>query len=832
MQSGYELQVAKDVMFTRSVEESGFVETGMPYLAPWPAKALRSREIRWWRVRVHTDLGWTSWSNPARVEASLLTHEDWVAQPITPLSNQRRVERSSVPYLRREFTLDEECVKARLYVTALGIHDIHINGRSVSEDLLEPGWTVYPGRHLFSSYDVTALIAQGDNAISSAVGDGWWRGELAWMKRRAIYGDTTALLAQLEIETVAGRRLTIATDRSWRGGYGGLKQAELYDGCKLDLRAEPRGWRMPKFDDSDWEEVATLDLPMVLEARTFPGVQIVKRFPPATVVHDGDLIRIDAGQNLSGFLSIRVDGPADATITVRHAELLDDEGRLHTAPLRNAKATDHFILNGTGEATLFPLFTFHGFRHAELEISPGVKIVAIEVIVAGTALDYRGDFECSDPAVNKLFHNTVWSQRGNFLALPTDCPQRDERLGWTGDIQVFAETACLNANCRTFLASWLKDLELEQRHDGCVPATVPNVIQGHHFEYGGVGWGDAATLVPWMLYTAYGDMSVLRRQYGSMKRWVDYGLSRRDLTGCWTGDFQLGDWLDPGAPSDQPHKATTDSDFIATAFLSFSAGRLAQVAALIGFDEDAKVYALRSKQVSQAAWTRWSEQVLNSQTGCAISIMFNIAPEKLHLSIGTKLAELVEQNGNRVATGFLGTPLILPALTRTSQTEAAFALLLNRDCPGWLYQVDRGATTMWERWDAVREDGSLHRGDMSTAQGATMISYNHYAYGAVSAWLYNSVAGIAADEMVPAYGHTIFAPQLGGALMSARASVQSPYGLTRIEWKKTAKQCVVHIDVPPGATGSFITPPGYEMLEPSSVLLDSGTHTIFLDQQG
>ncbi len=826
LQVAYQIEVAADAAFTESVADSGVVSSESPFLAPWPAAPLASRERRWWRVRVQTDKGWTRWSEAAAVEATLLRPEDWIARPISPISNKGRIERGPAPLLRREFALAGECRRARLYVTALGVHDVQINAVPVGNDLLEPGWTAYRGRHLFATYDVTSLLRSGGNVISSALGEGWWRGELTWMKRRGCYGDTTALLAQLEIETLEGERIVIATDETWRGGYGGLGLAELYDGADFDERLEPSGWRSAGFDDSGWEPVVVLDRPATLEPRAMPGVQVLQVVPPHSVTRDGNRIQVDAGQNLAGYLRLQVHGGNGARVIVRHAEVLDDAGRLHTAALRNARATDSYILAGESQTILEPRFTFHGFRYAEIELSGDVAIDSIGIVVIGSALSYAGTFECSDAALNRLFANTVWSQRGNFLALPTDCPQRDERLGWSGDIQVFAETASLHADSRTFLASWLKDLALQQRRDGCVPSTVPNVIGGHEFEYGGVGWGDAATIVPWTLFVTYGDRDVLARQYSSMRAWVDYGASRRDADGVWrSDDLQLGDWLDPGAPPDRPFAATTNSAFIATAFLACSAGIVARTADVLGFADDAVTYRELSQAVRGAAWRRWHGTASTTQTGCAIAIMFDIAPEAQHRAIGAALAALVERNRGRIATGFLGTPLVLPALARTGQFEAAYRLLQNRECPGWLYQVERGATTMWERWDAVLPDGRLHKGEMQADEGATMTSFNHYAYGCVAAWLYRTVAGIAPDR--PGFSHVVFAPRPGGGLTHASASVSTAFGKTSIAWALTNAEMRVAIELPAGATGDFRAPAGYVLATGGrSRALASGAHRI------
>jgi alpha-L-rhamnosidase len=804
--TGYEIQVtAEPTLDIDVVETSGVVASPSPLYATWPAAPLHSRQVRWWRVRVRTDRGLTAWSEPARVEAALLDPADWVARPVTLASDIGRATAGPVPLLRREFDLDATVASARLYVTALGVHDVAINGHPVSNELLEPGWQSYHHRLLYASYDVTDLLTDGRNAISAAVGDGWYRGTLTWLETRNVYGDVNALLAQLEMRLVDGRAVTVATDSRWRAATGAVRAADLYDGADVDLRLEQPGWRLPGFDDASWQPVTELDLPARLEQRTMPPVRVVAtRLPTTEPNADGNLL-VDAGQNLAGYLRIRVRGPAGSTVTVRHAEVLDADGRLHTAALRKARATDTYVLADDEPVVLEPAFTFHGFRYAEIATSPGVSVDMVEVAVVASDLTPTGEFECSDERVNQLFRNVTWSQRGNFLALPTDCPQRDERLGWTGDIMVFTPTAAANADARAFLANWLVDLAHEQRADGNVPSVVPNVIQGHQFEYGGVGWGDAATVVPWRLYEAYGDVDVLRRQYPSMTAWVDWGASRRGEDGTWIGDFQLGDWLDPGAPPDEPEKATTNSDFIATAYLSYSAGLVARTAALLD-DDKAAAYAELRDHAAAAAWSRWSDHAITTQAGCAIALQLGIAPPAQRQHVADALAALVRASDGRIATGFLGTPLILPALTSGGHVEEAYRLLLNTDCPGWLYQVLHGATTTWERWDAIQPDGSIHAGEMASGEGG-MLSFNHYAYGAVAEWLYRSVAGLAPDPDDPGYATVVMAPVPGGGLSHARARIRTPYGPASTAWTLDGGVLAVDLEIPPGARGRFVAPP-------------------------
>ncbi|WP_197717395.1 alpha-L-rhamnosidase [Glycomyces terrestris] len=786
----YTVEAAADAAFDEVIAS---LTTERTFDVPLPGPALASREVRWWRVRA---VGEEEWSEPCRVEAALLEAGDWTARPVTVPAAP-----DAVPLLRREFALPQGILSARLYVTALGLHQTWINGALVSEDLLEPGWTEYRDRLLYATYDVTGLLAEGRNAIGAAVADGWYRGPLGWFGRSAWYGDRTALLAQLEVETVDGC-VVVGTDETWRGGTGAVASAGLYAGCTTDLRNEPRGWREPGFDDRDWAAATTLDLPAGLEHRSMPAVRAVRTWP-VEVVADGRL-RLDTGQNLAGYLRVTATGPAGAEITVRHAEVLDDQGELHTAPLRSAASVDRYTLDG-GRAVLEPVFTFHGFRYAEITADPEVRIDGVEAVAISSDLRRTGRFSCSDERVNRLYDNVIWSQMDNFVSIPTDCPQRDERLGWTGDIQVFAPTACRNSDARSFLRNWLRDLAIAQYPDGKMPHVVPDILGDlGDWGSGSTGWGDAAVGVPWALYEAYGDLETLRDQYASMRAWVDWGASRLDADRVWSAGFHFGDWLDPGAPSGDPARAAVPTPFTATAYLSHSARLLARIAGLLGRAEDADHYGALGDAIADAAWKHLGNKAIETQTGCAMALRFRIAPDDERHAVGERLAALVRARGGRIGTGFLGTPLILHALTETGHHEEAYLLLMNERCPGWLHQVGQGATTVWERWDAIGEDGRIHGGDMDG--GGPMLSFNHYAYGAVADWLYATVAGL--SPAAPGWSAVSFAPVPGGGLTWASAEMDTPIGRAAIRWETGDGSFSAEVEVPPGATATVTLPPG------------------------
>ncbi|ELP67795.1 family 78 glycoside hydrolase catalytic domain [Streptomyces turgidiscabies] len=824
LQQAYEIQVSTDPSFGDNPPRE-VVKTDLVTDHPWPAPPLRSREVRYWRVRAHTDLGWTAWSRPARVEAALLDETDWTARPVHLPSDRGRTSPGPVPLLRREFDLPAEPVSARLYVTSLGVHHTTLNGRPVSDDLLEPGWTSYPNRLLYATYDVTDLLVPGPNALAAAVGDGWYRGHLTWHKNRDVYGDTTAVLAQLEVTLADGTTVTVDTDDRWRGGYGALLATDLYDGCERDDRHEPEGWELAGFDDHGWERAAPLPLPTGLAQRAHPAVRVVQVIQPERRTLPDGTIAVDAGENNTGWLHIRADGPPGSTVTVRHAEVLDGDGRLLTSILRGARATDRYTLAG-GTVELEPEFTFHGFRYAEIDASPDVTIESVEVLVVASDLRRIGDFHCSDERVNSLYANVARSQRGNFLAVPTDCPQRDERLGWTGDLMAFAPTACATFDSGAFLDSWLTDLRIEQRDDGAVPLVIPDVPLGElpptelPKAGGSAGWGDAATVVPAALFDAYGRQSQLGRHYTAMRAWVEFTVAHLDDDGTWTGNAQLGDWLDPAAPPEDPARATTDSGYVATVFVAHSARLLSDAARELGHADDTDRYADLHRRTAEAAWRKWGDHARTTQTGCALALEFGIAPDAERAAVGDDLAALVRARDGRIATGFLGTPFVLPALTHTGHVAEAYQLLLNTACPGWLYQVERGATTMWERWDAIQPDGTI---DVENA--GMMLSFNHYAYGAVAAWLYQSVAGL--RPTTPGYRTIEIAPHPGGTITSADTSIITPYGMASVAWAISGGSLTVDAVLPPGTTGRFLPPEGWHSAQATN-RLGSGNHRLVL----
>jgi alpha-L-rhamnosidase len=816
-QLAYEVEASGSPSFAPVSASSGVVEDDRQVGIPAPGGPLRSRDVRWYRVRVRTSHGWTDWGPTLRVEAGLLTAADWSAEAITLPDDPGRVRQAPCPVVRTVFQAPPDLVRAVLYVTSLGVHEVCLNGEAVGDALLAPGWTPYHERLLVETHDVTRLVRAGTNVLVGTLGDGWYRGRLGWdaVGGRCTYGQEVALLAQLELTRADGSVERVATDGSWRAATGEVLQADLYDGCTVDLRLRDPSIHTAGFDDSAWVPAAVVPLDrVVLEPRIAPPVRRVEVLPVRAEGGTDGVVALDGGQNIAGFVRLRVRGAPGDEVTVRHAEVLEPNGRLHVKALRSAKATDRYVLADDIEVTLEPRFTFHGFRYAE--VTTRAEVLGAEFVAISSDTPRRGWFDCSDPRLVRLHDNALWSQRDNFVSVPTDCPQRDERLGWTGDAQAFAATASTLFDSEAFWWSWLRDLALEQDDVLGVPSVVPNVVLTGSPTMGRAGWADAATIVPWAVFESYGDPAVLEAQLPSMRRWVQ-SLERRTGPDGLLADvgWQFGDWLDPDAPANRPWEAKVDAEFLANAYASWSARLTGRAAGFVGDPAWADRALSHAARTAVATWRRWGEHALTTQTGCAVALRFGLVPEDERATAGDRLAELVHEADGRVSTGFLGTPLVLPALADAGRFDAAYRMLLRREMPSWLYQVDQGATTIWERWDAILPDGSIHSGAMTSppdipdpeGREPHMLSFNHYAYGAVVDWLYRHVAGLAPMPDRPGYRRVRVAPVPVSGLRHASATVDSPFGSVATGWHLDETD-TFHLDLelPVGTTAEVVLP--------------------------
>ena len=816
-QAAYEIEVRR----VSGTTTTGRVPSDQQILVDWPADPLVSRERADARVRLWgSDGSASAWGAWGSVEAGLLDAGDWHAEAVgAPWVENEDKDLRRPPLLRRAFSTGD-LERARLHVTAHGVYEIEINGARVGDDVLNPGWTVYSERLRVHTYDVTDLLAAGENVIGAWLGDGWYRGRLGFTHHGHsfdMYGDDLSLIAQLELTHADGTTTTIATDASWRASPAPILSSGLYDGETYDAREEQDGWSSPGFDDAGWEPVAVRPArPERFVSPEGPPVRCTEQIAPARVLTSPSGARIlDFGQNFTGRVQITVSGAAGETVTLRTAEVLQ-EGEIYTRPLRAAKSTDRYTLRGGGAETWEPRFTMHGFRYVEVSGWPGSIDDAVangDIVGRVHHSDMRrtGWFESSDPSLNTLHENVVWGTRSNFVDIPTDCPQRDERLGWTGDIQVFAPTASFLFDVSGFLSSWLKDLAVEQRREGTVPWYVPVIPGGPMWTptRPGAVWGDAAVLVPWTLFERFDDVGVLDAQYDSARAWVDQVAELAGEDRLWNTGFQLGDWLDPAAPPHDPADAKTDKHLVATAYFAWSARRLAEIAAILGRPEEADHRRLADEV--RAAFVReyWDPQTgrltSDAQTAYALAIRFDLLDADQRRAAGDRLAALVAEGGNRIAVGFAGVNVIADALSATGHADAAFDLLFERDCPSWMYMVDQGATTIWERWDSLLPDGTVNPGRMT--------SFNHYALGSIADWMHRVVAGLAPAE--PGYRTIRFAPT-PGPLTSASARHETPYGVASIAWERRGEALDVEIEVPVGARGIVELASGTQEVGPGS----------------
>jgi alpha-L-rhamnosidase len=688
-------------------------------------------------------------------------------------------------YLRRAFIAKSPIAKARLYATALGVYEAFLNGHRIGDRLLDPGWTDYKKRVMVETFDVTKLLIAGTNCIGAVIGDGWYAGRLGWMGL-AQYGTRPVFAAQLEIKHADGSREVIATDESWKAGPGEVIGSDAQWGEIIDAR-KASAWNQPQFNDSGWTKPVIEEHQLALDPQRGPPVRVLLELPPQRMTRRGETWMVDFGQNLVGHVRLSARGAAGTAVTVRHAEMLDTNDALYTENLRTALATDTFILKGQGRETFEPHFTFHGFRYVEITGYPGdLAPKDLRAVVVGSDTPRIGEWECSDPDLNRLYSNIVWSQRGNFLSVPTDCPQRDERMGWMGDAQVFAPTAACNADVAAFFDKWMVDVNDGQPARGDFANVSPRIASP---QPGWPVWGDAGIIVPWVLFNACGDEAFLADNYPHMTRWLDYctGTAKNLILSGGVGDHL--------APQRTP------TEVVDTAYFANSAHIVARAAAILGKTEEAAKYEKLFQEIKaafNATFIATNGAVRGeTQTGSILELGFDLLPPELRAATARRLATNVEQAGH-LTTGFVGNGLVCPTLSEIGRSDLAWNLLLTNSYPSWLFSVKNGATTIWERWDGWTPEHGF--------QDPAMNSFNHYSLGSVGDWLYSGAAGIELDETHPGYKHFRLRPQFTPRLTWVKASIESPYGRISSRWENRGGQIQYDVTVPPNTSAELILP--------------------------
>jgi alpha-L-rhamnosidase len=792
--------------------DSGLVESASSTDIPYAGKTLARGERYTWQVRVWDDQGQASgWSDPAVFEVELDAAEGWLAswigrgqvrQSVTPPAGRGPVDPvanalAPAPYLRRAFAVDRPAVSARLYVTALGLYEARLNGHRIGDAFLAPGWTDYGQRVLYQTYDVTSLLTTGENVLGAVIADGWYAGFVGFDAKRAgaHYGKAPEFLAQLAITFADGSRQWVVTDDSWQSATGAIRHADLLMGERHDLRLEPAGWDVPGFDAAGWAGVSCRDRGAVaLVADPGPPVRVTEEIRPVSITRDPQGRQVvDFGQNLTGWVRAKVNAPAGTSVRVGHGEVLSPDGGLYTENLRTARQADEYVTSG-GPETLEPRFTLHGFRYAEIAGYPGdLDPADVTARVVHSDIRPTGTFSSSADWLERLFHAIDWGQRGNFISVPTDCPQRDERLGWLGDAQVFARTACYNRDVASFFAKWLDDVTDAQLPSGAFTDVAPRLTFDRP---GAPAWGDAGVIVPWTAWKMYGDTGILRRNFAAMGRWMDFieranpdCLRARELGNSYN------DWLAPGA-DDTPH------ELLATAYWAHDAALMAEIADAIGRPEDAAGYRGLHAKIRSAfadAFVTDDGQVTSgSQTAYVLGLHMGLIPDDLREAAAARLVTAIEAADWHLTTGFVGVGYLLPVLSSAGHTDAAYRLLTQRTLPSWRYMLDNGATTVWERWDGrTGEDGF---------QAPQMNSFNHYSLGSVGEWLYRFVLGIDQEPGSAGFGRLLLRPHPGASLTWARGAYESVRGTVSTSWERSGGRFTFRAEIPPNVTASVRVP--------------------------
>lgn len=804
LQSSYEIRVGTSKASVNAGKDlvwKGSTTGDQSVLIEYAGSELQSKKRYYWQVRVKDNHGNTSaWSEPGLFQMGIAP-ADWTAKWIT-VAGKDSSARS--PLFRKEFSLQKKVKSAIAYITAKGLYEANINGQRVSDTYFAPGWTSYKDHLQYQVYDVTAALKSGANVLGVSLGNGWYKGRIGFGNQHNFYGDTRGLLMQVEVEYTDGTKETINTDESWKYTYGPIMASDIYDGEIYDARMEIAGWNNTGFkEDAAWIAVGTMEKgPEKLVAMSGPPVRKHEQFKALKVFKTpaGETV-VDFGQNLVGWVMLKAKGAAGTKITLSHAEVLTKEGNFYTVNLRSAKAQDIYILKENTEQVFEPHFTFQGFRYVKVEGYPGeLKTEDLTAVAVYSDMETTGKFSTSNAMLNQLQHNIQWGQKGNFVDVPTDCPQRDERLGWTGDAQAFANTAAYNMDVAGFFTKWLKDVKTDQQPNGSIPHVIPNVLGPN--DGASAGWADVSTIIPWDMYVAYGDRRILETQYESMQKWVGY-ISSVAKNNLWNSGFHFGDWLFYRPNDDNDGRAAvTDKYLIAQTFYAHSTQLLINAAKVLGKQDDVAKYTALLAEIKAAFvkeyMTPTGRLVSGTQTAYVLALNFDMLPEELRAPCAERLVANIRDYGNHLTTGFLGTPYLCHVLTRFGHNNVAYDLLMQESYPSWLYPVKMGATTIWERWDGIKPDGSFQTPDMN--------SYNHYAYGAIGDWMYRTIAGINSVADQPGYKSIVIAPKPGGKITNASAELETVYGTVKSAWTLENGLLKLDVTIPANTKAKIVLP--------------------------
>ncbi|MBI3851169.1 MAG: glycoside hydrolase family 78 protein [Verrucomicrobia bacterium] len=832
VQTAYQILVASSPEALRKSQgdrwDSGQVKSDQTIQIVYAGKPLRSGARVFWKVRVWEQDGQASaWSAPAFWQMGLLAAKDWQARwigdraelpPVIPPKTPKDAERydaQPATMLRKRFDVSAKVRRATLHASALGAYEIHLNGRRVGDHILAPEWTDYHTRVQYQSYDVTALLRSGDNVIGALLGDGWYAGRLGmsdalFKKLRGVYGRKPYLLAQLEIELANGQNMTVASDGSWVSTkQGPLRSSDILDGEVYDARREMPGWDAPGFDAQAWQPVEVLaEVKAGLVAQPNEPIRVVEELKPVALSEPKPGVFVfDMGQNMVGWCRLKLSGAPGTTVILRHAEMTNADGTIYTANLRGAPQVDRYTLRGGGTEMFEPHFTYHGFRFVEVTgLVQKPKLAELTGRVFCSSSPEVGQFTCSNPMLNRLWQNIRWTQRANLMSVPTDCPQRDERLGWMGDIQAFAQMACYGMDMAAFFKKWIPDVRDAQADDGRYADFSPHPFDRNQHFTGVPAWGDAGVIVPWRAWLNYADQRLIEEHLDSMKRWIDYvhsqnpGLIWRKGRGNDYNDWLNADTLKlPGWPA---KGGEVPKDVFATMYFAHSAELVSKMAKAISRHEDARRYGKLFDEI-KAAFNQEFVQADgrlpgDTQAGYALALHFNLLPDDLHPKAVAHLREAIRKYNGHLSTGFLSTRCLMLELTRSGYNDEAWQLITNRTFPSWGYMIENGATTMWERWDGYVQGRGF--------QDPGMNSFNHWAFGSVGEWMFQSIVGIQPDETRPGWKHFVIRPRPGGGVTWANGRYDSIRGPITSAWKIEKDKLALTVTIPVNTSATVYVP--------------------------
>ncbi len=794
-QCSYQIQLATDSDFESLVWDSGRVAGDQSQLCEYKGEPLTADTRYFFRVRIEDNHREKSDWVQSAFETGIFDHNDFRADFIaSPLD---KPEDSCGIYFRHGFAVDGEVARAKAYVTALGMYDFHMNGSKVGDAYFAPGFLSYNKHLQVQAYDVTDMLRQGENVVGAVVGAGWYKGDLVWTDHRTFSGSKNALFVQLHITYKDGRKQVVMTGEDWQSGLGPITFSELYHGETYDANLADPNWcnmtegghfvkcELIKFDKSA----------MCMQTGEFVREQGIIRPIEKIKTPAGETV-FDFGQNMVGYVRVKVSGNKGDRVRLGFAEVLDKDGNFYTANMRSARNDINYILSGEGEEVFQPHFTFQGFRYMRVIEFPGfAQNENFEGVVLDSDMRTTGEFECSNELINRLVKNVQWGFKGNSVDVPTDCPQRDERLGWTGDAQVFIRTACFLRDTRAFYSKWLDDMACDQLENGGIPHVIPDVIKNGD---SACGWADAATICPWTLYLCYGDKRELKKNYPMMKKWVEHVRSVANKGVYWDSGSHFGDWLALDA-KEGSYKGATPNDLTATAYYAYSTLIMSKAAEVLGYSAESANYMRLHNDIAEffkrEFFTPNGRLAVPTQTAHVLALMFDLVPENAVQRTIDALVKLIETNDNHLTTGFLGTPYLCYALSRYGRTDVAIKLLMREEFPSWLYSVKQGATTIWEHWDGIKPDGSFWSDAMN--------SYNHYAYGCILDWIVETLAGINVDERMTGYKRFTVMPQLPNEWNDLKCSYDSVYGKIAVELTRGDAGLNVKLTVPENTSCVF-----------------------------